>query len=93
MGAEPKRSVEEIADEGFRGLTEIFSDPKLRGRAHFRCSLEGPSEIDLALHRAIDEVFGCEEHEYERWVERLYRLGLIKSLGPPYGGTLVVMSR
>jgi len=82
MDAERNRSVEEIADEGFRGLTKIFCDPKFRGHAYFKCSIEGPSEIDLMIHRAIDEVFGCEDHEYEQWVERLYCLGFIKSKEP-----------
>jgi hypothetical protein len=76
---EPK-VIESAADrdsgEAFNALFQIFSDPKLRCDAHFRCPIDGPSEFDRAWDSAFEKTFGPNV-EYNRWVGRLRRLGLI----------------
>ena len=63
-------------DEAFKALFQIFSDPKLRTQAHFRCPIDGPSDFDRAWNSAFEEAFGPNV-EYNRWVGQLRRLGLI----------------
>jgi len=66
-------------------LTRIFSDPKLAAKAHFRCSVDGPTEMDRLFESIMDETFGLHARsEYKRWVSRLYRLGLIPEV-PDWG--------
>ena len=55
-----------------RGLKELFSDPALATRASFRCSTDGPTEIDVLM----ESIFG-EDSEYKQWIKRLYDLGFI----------------
>ena len=38
-----------------RGLKELFSDPTLATRASFRCSTEGPSDIDILFESIFPE--------------------------------------
>ena len=65
-------------DEAMKALKRIFSDPKLTAKAHFRCRVEGPTEIDELFESIMDETFGLHARsEYKRWVSRLCRLGLI----------------
>jgi hypothetical protein len=62
-----------------RALTELFSDPKLKSKAHFRYPVDGyRSEADEAVKDALEAAFGPNK-AYERWVRRLRRLGLVNS--------------
>jgi hypothetical protein len=71
-------SEDDDADEAMKALTRIFSDQKLTAKAHFRCSVDGPTEIDELFESVMDETFGPHPRSrYKRWVGRLYRLGLI----------------
>ena len=68
-------------DEAMKALKRIFSDPKLTAKAHFRCRVEGPTEIDELFESIMDEAFGPHARsKYKRWVSRLYRLGLIPTI-------------
>jgi hypothetical protein len=56
-----------------RALSKLFSNPKLRSRAHFRYPVDGKlSEFE----RAFDAIGGPNKKQ-ERWVRRLRQLGLI----------------
>lgn len=72
-------SLEDVeVDEAMKALTRIFSDPKLIAKAHFRCNVNGPTEIDRLFESIIDETFGLHARsDYKRWLNRLYRFGLI----------------
>jgi hypothetical protein len=71
-------SEDDEANEAMKALARIFSDPKLTAKAHFRCSVDGPTEIDELFESIMDETFGPHPRSrYKRWVGRLYRLGLI----------------
>ncbi len=61
-----------------RALTELFSDPKIRRTARFRCCTEGPTEFDVLFESIMEEQFG--DSEYKQWVKRLYDLGFIRRL-------------
>jgi hypothetical protein len=64
-----------------RELKELFSDPKIRSTASFRCCTEGPTELDVEFESITDEVFGHDPNsEYKQWVRRLYQLGFIPRL-------------
>jgi len=68
-------------DAAMRGLKELFSDPKIRSTASFRCWTEGPTEFDVLFESILDEQFGYDPNsEYKRWVRRLYEIGLIPRL-------------
>jgi hypothetical protein len=77
---EPPEEILPAADAAMRKLVELFSDPAVVARAHFRCSTEGPTDIDVMIESIIDEQFGYENSEYKQWVRRLYRLGLISTI-------------
>jgi hypothetical protein len=67
------------ADAAMRALTELFSDPKLKGKAHFSYPVDGQrSEAEEAVYAAVEAAFGPNK-EYERWVRRLHRLGLVNN--------------
>ena len=67
----------EVAGEALAKLTELFSDPNLRSKTHFRCSTDGPTEFDVLFESIIDDQFGYNPNsEYKNWVRRLYGLGL-----------------
>jgi hypothetical protein len=69
------------ADAAMTALTELFSDPKIRRTASFRCCTEGPTEFDVLFESITDEVFGYDPNsEYKSWVRRLYCLGLISNI-------------
>ncbi len=79
-------STESEADEAMIALTRIFSDPKLPSNAHFRCSIDGPTELDLFFEAILDETFGHDPNsKYKCWVRRLYRLGLISRIPREWG--------
>jgi hypothetical protein len=78
---EPLLEISPEADTAMRGLKELFSDPKIRSTASFRCCTEGPTEFDVVFESITDEVFGYDPNsEYKRWVRRLYELSLIPRL-------------
>ncbi len=73
--------VSPAAHEAMRRLVELFSDPSLASKAHFRCGVEGPDEFDLLFESIVDERFGHDRNsEYKQWVRRLYELGFIPRL-------------
>ena len=79
-------SEDDEVDEAMEALTRIFSDPKLAAKAHFRCSVDGPTEMDRLFESIMDETFGLHARsEYKRWVTRLYRLGLIPEVPADWG--------
>ena len=72
---------ESDADQSMKALTELFSTPAVKAKAHRRCSINGPTEIDELVEAAIDDVFGCDPNsDYKRWIRRLYKLGLISHM-------------
>jgi hypothetical protein len=74
-------SKDNEADEAMKALTELFSDPKLRSKAHFRCSTEGPTEFDLIFETILDDTFGYNlNSKYKCWVRRLYSHGFISRI-------------
>jgi hypothetical protein len=74
----PDLKVSPAAHEAMRKLVELFSDPSLASKAHFRCGVEGPDEFDLLFESIFDERYGYNPNsEYKCWVRSLYRLGLI----------------
>jgi hypothetical protein len=75
---EPELKVSPAADEAARKLVELFSDPSLASKAHFRCGVEGPDEFDVMFESFMEEAFG--HSEYKQWVKRLYDLGFIRRL-------------
>jgi hypothetical protein len=78
---EPSIEISPEAEAAMRGLKKLFSDPAVTSRASFRCNTEGLTEIDVMFESIIDEQYGYDPNsEYERWVRRLYELGLISEL-------------
>ena len=75
---EPPEEISPAADAAMRKLVELFSDPAIAAQARFRCSTEGPTELDVLFESIIDEQYGYDPNsEYKRWVRNLHRLGLI----------------
>jgi hypothetical protein len=69
---EPELKLSPAADQAMRELVELFSDPAVVARAHFRCSTEGPTEFDVLFETNLDEQFGYDPNsEYKRWVTPL----------------------
>jgi hypothetical protein len=82
---EPPEEISPALDAAMRELKELFSDPAVASQARFRCSTEGPTELDALFESIIDEVFGYDpDSEYKRWVRRLYELGLISRIPPEW---------
>jgi hypothetical protein len=79
-----EEGLEEIspaADAAMRKLKELFSDPAIASQARFRCSTEGPDDIDVLFESILDDQFGYDPNsEYKSWVRRLYGLGLISRI-------------
>jgi hypothetical protein len=75
---EPPIEISAEADAAMEALKELFSDPKIRNTASFRCCTEGPDELEVMFESVMEELFG--EGEYKQWVKRLYDLGLIRRL-------------
>jgi len=75
---DPELKLSPAADEAMAKLVELFSDPSLASKAHFRCCVDGPTEFEVLFESILDERFGYNPNsEYKRWVRSLYRLGLI----------------
>ncbi len=70
--------VSPAAHEAMRKLVELFSDPSLASKAHFRCGVDGPDEFDVLFESIMEEQFG--DSEYKQWVKRLHNLGFIRRL-------------
>jgi hypothetical protein len=69
------------ADQAMTSLTELFSTPEAKAKAYRRCAINGPTEIDVALETAFDEVFGHNANsDYKLWGRQLYELGLISNM-------------
>jgi hypothetical protein len=79
---EPSIEISPEADAAMKKLVELFSDPAIAAHASFRCSTEGPDEIDVF----IDSLFDEQDSEYKQWVRRLYELGLIARLPDEWKG-------
>ncbi len=75
---EPELKVSRAADEAVRKLVVLFSDPAVAARAHFRCSTEGLTDLEVMFESILDEQFGYDPNsEYKNWIRRLNDLGLI----------------
>ena len=78
-GNSPPRYHEK--DAGMDALADLFSCRKITNRAHFRCSFDGPTDLELLLESVLDEVFGRNPSSaYKCWVRKLHRLGLISTM-------------
>lgn len=64
------------SNEAVTALGELFSNPNVRHPAFFRCSVDGPTEIERVVQAAFDQILGPDE-EREEWIRRLRSLGLI----------------
>jgi hypothetical protein len=72
-GSSPLTSSEEAADEAMNTLTQLFSSRELANKAHFRCSIDGPIDLDVLFESVLDEVFGRDpSSDYKHWVRRLF---------------------
>jgi hypothetical protein len=78
---EPDLKLSPAADQAMAKLVELFSDPTISSKAQFRCSVEGPTEVEscssqssMSSSAMIPIVNG------KRWVRRLYRLELISTI-------------
>ena len=72
---------ESEADQAMRALTQLFSTPEVKAKAHRRCGINGPTEFDVLFETVLDDVFGRDPNsDYKRWIRRLYRLGLISCM-------------
>ena len=58
-GGVPPEEISPAADEAMRKLVELFSDPAVASQARFRCSTEGPTEVDVRFESIIDEQFNA----------------------------------
>ena len=78
---EPLEEISPAADAAMRKLKELFSDPAIAAQARFRCSTEGPDDIDVLFESILDDQFGYDpKSEYKNWIRRLYGLGLISRI-------------
>lgn len=69
------------AYQAVKGLAQLFSTPEVKAKAHYRCGIGGPTELNVIFEEALDHVFGRDlDSEYKRWVRRLYKLGLISHM-------------
>ena len=50
----PARPELTEADAAMRELIELFSDPKIRSTASFRCCTDGPTEFDILFESIVD---------------------------------------
>jgi hypothetical protein len=60
---EPELKVSPAAAEAMRELKELFSDPKIRSTASFRCCTEGPTEFDVVFESITDVVHAQQPTE------------------------------
>jgi hypothetical protein len=85
---EPLEEISPAADAAMRKLKELFSDPAIAAQARFRCSTEGPDDMDVLFESIVDEQFGYNPNsEYKRWVRSLYHLGLISRIPSEWEAT------
>jgi hypothetical protein len=78
---EPPEEISPAADAAMRNLVELFSDPAIAAQARFRCSTEGPDDIDVLFESILDNQFGYDPNsKYKCWVRHLYGLGLISRI-------------
>jgi hypothetical protein len=78
---EPPEEISPAADAATRNLVELFSDPAIAAQARFRCSTEGPDDIDVLFESILDDQFGYDPNsKYKCWVRHLYGLGLISRI-------------
>jgi hypothetical protein len=77
----PSTEISPEADVAMKNLIELFSDPAIAAQARFRCSTEGPDDMDVLFESILDDQFGYDPNsEYKSWVRQLYRLGLISRI-------------
>jgi hypothetical protein len=78
---DPPEEISPAAHEAMRQLVELFSDPAIAAQARFRCSTEGPDEMDVLFESILDDQFGYDPNsKYKSWVRHLYNLGLISRI-------------
>jgi hypothetical protein len=54
-----------------------YFHPAIAAQARFRCSTEGPDDIDVLFESNLDDQFGYDPNsKYKSWVRHLYGLGL-----------------
>jgi hypothetical protein len=69
------------ADQAMNALALLFSSPEVKAKAHHRCGISGPTEVEVVIEAALDDVFGRDPNsEYKRWIRRLYKLGIISHM-------------
>jgi hypothetical protein len=79
--------ISPAADEAMCKLKELFSDPAIAAQARFRCSTEGPDDIDVLFESILDDQFGYDPNsKYKCWVRHLYGLGLISRIPSEWQG-------
>jgi hypothetical protein len=44
---------ESEADQAMRVLTQLFSTPEVKAKAHRRCGINGPTEFDVLFERCL----------------------------------------
>lgn len=67
------------SDAALKALAEFFSDPKFKHQSCFRYPVNRDlTEAEREVNAIIDEVFGPNQ-EYEEWLERLRKLGLVSA--------------
>jgi hypothetical protein len=72
---------ESETDQAMNALALLFSSPEVKAKAHHRCGISGPTEVEVVIEVALDDVFGRNPNsDYKRWIRRLYRLGLISHM-------------
>ena len=69
---EPPEEISPAADAAMRKLVKLFSDPAIAAQARFRCSTEGPDEMDVLFESILDDQFGYDPNsKYKSWVRHL----------------------
>jgi hypothetical protein len=72
-GSPPLTHSEEAADES--ALAHLLSFREITSKAHFRCSVDGPTEFDVLFESILDEVFGRDPSSaYKCWIRKLYQI-------------------
>ena len=75
------RQKESDADQAMESFAQLFLAPEVKAKAHHRCGIGGPTELNVVFEEALDHVFGRDPNsEYKRWIGRLYKLGLISHM-------------
>jgi hypothetical protein len=80
-GSLPLTHSEDAAAKAVNALGHLFSSRDIANKAHFRCSTEGPTDLDVLFESVLDDVFGRDpSRDYKRWIRSLFRLGLISRM-------------